>query len=559
MANTVLRHLSGKMPPRRGACRGGGRGRGAGRMQPKKQPVVQAANLTASVTQAELAAMEQRYQDMLRDALAPFHTVVRIDKFVNDFRLDLQGFVQVFRPTTHVDALCLAVDMSLHERADLSKAVGVGQPQELAAAGKTLRELPACRSCGRSHGGHCLVGSGVCYKCKRLGHITDFCPKKLLGTTSNQISTFQQERMFAITHLEAEQAVVTMDIKELEVSLSSESVVREYLDVFFDELLGLPPPKEIDFTIEFELDTVPMSRASYRMASAELKELKKKDRLMRLCVGYRELNKVIVKNHYPLPRIDDLFNQLQGATIFSKIELRLDYHQLRIRDNDIPRTTFRSRYGHYEFIVMSFGLTNAHATEAEREEDLHEVLETLRANKLYVKFSKLPYGSGSFVIYSDASKKGLGCVLMQQGKVVAYASRQLKSHEQNYLTHDLEFTVVVFALKLWRHYLYVEKCCLEEAGQDEEFSISPDGGFMFERRLCVPVDKLKPFRTLEVVCVYHTSAIAFTFPRSSVCWGEVGEQRMLGPKLVQTTNAAIQKIRACMLTVQSRQKSYADE
>ncbi|KAL4023300.1 hypothetical protein IC575_017052 [Cucumis melo] len=142
---------------------------------------------------------------------------------------------------------------------------------------------------------------------------------------------------------------------------------------------------------------------------------------MRLCIDYRELNKVTVKNRYPLPRIDDLFDQLQGATVFSKIDLRSGYHQLRIRDGDIPKTAFRSRYGHYEFVVMSFGLTNAPAvfmdlmnrvfkdfldsfvivfiddiliyskTEAEHEEHLHQVLETLRANKLYAKFSKCEF------------------------------------------------------------------------------------------------------------------------------------------------------------------------
>ncbi|KAL0545018.1 hypothetical protein IC582_020152 [Cucumis melo] len=195
-----------------------------------------------------------------------------------------------------------------------------------------------------------------------------------------------------------------VDTREQEVSLSSKPVVREYPDVFPDELSELPPPKEIDFDIELEPGTAPISRAPYRMAPAELKELK-----------------VTVKNCYPLPRIDDLFDQLQGATVFSKIDLRSGYHQLRIRDSDIPKTAFRSRYGHYEFIVMSFGLTNAPVvfmdlmnrvfkdfldsfvivfiddiliyskTEAEHKEHLHQVLETLRANKLYAKFSKCEF------------------------------------------------------------------------------------------------------------------------------------------------------------------------
>ncbi|KAL0561656.1 hypothetical protein IC582_002096 [Cucumis melo] len=142
---------------------------------------------------------------------------------------------------------------------------------------------------------------------------------------------------------------------------------------------------------------------------------------MCLCINYRELNKVTVKNKYPLPRIDDLFDQLQGAIVFSKIDLQSGYHQLRIKDSDILKTNFRSRYGHYEFIVMSFGLTNAPAVfmdlmnrvfwgfldtfvivfiddiliyskiEPEHEEHLRMVLETLRAYKLYSKFSKCEF------------------------------------------------------------------------------------------------------------------------------------------------------------------------
>ncbi|KAL0533560.1 hypothetical protein IC582_027595 [Cucumis melo] len=719
----------------------------------------------------------------------------RADKFVRGLRLDIQGLVRAFRPATHADALRLAADLSLQERANSSKTAGRGstsgqkrkaeqQPvpvpqrnfrpggefrsfqQKPFEAGEAARGKPLCTICGKHHLGRCLFRTRTCFKCRQEGHTADRCPLRLTGIAQNQgAGAPHQGRVFATNRTETEKAgtVVTgtlpvlghyalvlfdsgsshsfissafvsharleveplhhvlsvstpsgecmwskekvkacqieisghvievtlivldmldfdvilgmdwlaanhasidcsrkevtfnppslasfkfkgggskslpqiisairaskllsqgtwgilasvVDTREADVSLSSEPVVRDYPDVFPEELPGLPPHREVEFTIELEPGTVPISRAPYRMAPAELKELKvqlqelldkgfirpsvspwgapvlfvkKKDGSMRLCIDYRELNKVTVKNRYPLPRIDDLFDQLQGATVFSKIDLRSGYHQLRIKDEDVPKTAFRSRYGHYEFIVMSFGLTNAPAvfmdlmnrvfrefldtfvivfiddiliyskTEAEHEEHLRMVLQTLRDNKLYAKFSKcefwlkqvsflghvvskdgvsvdpakieavtgwtrpstvsevrsflglagyyrrfvenfsriatpltqltrkgapfvwskacedsfqtlkqklvtapvltVPDGSGSFVIYSDASKKGLGCVLMQQGKVVAYASRQLKSHEQNYPTHDLELAAVVFALKIWRHYLYGEK------------------------------------------------------------------------------------------------------
>ncbi|KAG8485789.1 hypothetical protein CXB51_019139 [Gossypium anomalum] len=249
---------------------------------------------------------------------------------------------------------------------------------------------------------------------------------------------------------------------------------------------------------------------------------------MRLCIDYRQLNKVTIKNKYPLPRIDDLFDQLKGATVFSKIDLRSGYYQLRVKESDVPKTAFRTRYGHYEFLVMPFGLTNAPAIfmdlmnrifrpyldkfmvvfiddiliysrdESEHAEHLRTILQILREKKLFAKFSKSEFwlrevrflghivsGDGirvdpskisaivdwrppknvsepepgkEFVIYSDASLTGLGCVLMQEGKVVAYALRQLKPHEKNYPTHDLELAAIVFALKIWRNYLYGEKC-----------------------------------------------------------------------------------------------------
>ena len=151
---------------------------------------------------------------------------------------------------------------------------------------------------------------------------------------------------------------------------------------------GLPPEREVKFGIDVIPDTQPISIPLYRMAPAELRELKEqlkdllekgfiwpsmspwgtpmlfvriKDGTLRMCIDYRQLNKVTVKNKYPLPRIDDLFDQLQGAKCFSKIDLRSGYHQVRVREKDIPKTAFRTRYGHYEFLVMSFGLTNAPA------------------------------------------------------------------------------------------------------------------------------------------------------------------------------------------------------
>ncbi|GKB59496.1 putative reverse transcriptase domain-containing protein, partial [Tanacetum coccineum] len=277
-----------------------------------------------------------------------------------------------------------------------------------------------------------------------------------------------------------------------------------------------------------------------------------------MCINYRELNKLIVKNRYPLSRIDDLFDQLQGSRVYSKIDLRSGYHQLRVREEEIPKTAFRTRYGHYEFQVMPFGLTNAPTifmdlmnrvckpyldkfvivfiddiliyskSEEEHAELLKLILELLKKEELYAKFSKcdfwllkvqflghvidslagyyrrfiegfskiakpmtkltqknvkldwsekaeaafqllkqklcsapilaLPEGSENFVVYCDASRKGLGAVLMQIEKVIAYASRQLKVHEKNYTTHDLKLGAVVFALKMWRHCLYGTKC-----------------------------------------------------------------------------------------------------
>ena len=179
-----------------------------------------------------------------------------------------------------------------------------------------------------------------------------------------------------------------IEVRDSGSRLEDIPVVREFPDIFLEDLLGIPQDREIDFHIKLALGTEPISKAPYRMAPLELKELKvhmeelvskdfvrpsaspwgapvlfvkKKDGSSRLCIDYRELNKVTIRNQYPLPHIDDLFYQLQGARVFSKIDLRLGYHQLKIWSEDVPKIAFRTRYRHYEFLVMPFGLTNAPA------------------------------------------------------------------------------------------------------------------------------------------------------------------------------------------------------
>ncbi|WVZ92491.1 hypothetical protein U9M48_038551 [Paspalum notatum var. saurae] len=225
-------------------------------------------------------------------------------------------------------------------------------------------------------------------------------------------------------------------------------ITREYPDVFPDELPGMPPDRDIEFIIDLYPGTPPIAKRPYRMSSKELVELKeqlrdlqekgfvrpssspwgapvlfvsKKDGSMRMCIDYRSLNEMTIKNKYPLPRIDDLFDQLKGAKYFSKIDLRSGYHQLKIREEDIHKTAFVTRYGQYEFTVMPFGLTNAPAyfmnlmnkifmdgldkhvivfiddilvyskTIEEHEEHLRKVLEKLRSHQLYAKFSKCEF------------------------------------------------------------------------------------------------------------------------------------------------------------------------
>nr|GEX68549.1 retrotransposon protein, putative, Ty3-gypsy subclass [Tanacetum cinerariifolium] len=307
--------------------------------------------------------------------------------------------------------------------------------------------------------------------------------------------------------------------KSKEKRLEDVLTVQDFLEVFPEDLPGLSPTRQVKFQIDLVPGDAPVARAPYRLAPSKLQELstqlqelsgkgfirpsssnlgapvlfvKKEDGSFRMCIDYRELKKLTVKNRYPLPRIDDLFDQLQGSRVYSKIDMRSGYHQLRVREEDIPKTAFRTRYGHYKFQVMSFGLTNVLAVfmdlmnrvckpyldkfvivfiddiliyskrEEEHSEHLKLILELLKKEELYAKFSKcdfwlsrltqknvkfdwsekaedafqllkqklcsapilaLPEGSKNFVVYRDASRKGLGAVLMQKENATAYATK----------------------------------------------------------------------------------------------------------------------------------------
>ncbi|GJY34112.1 putative reverse transcriptase domain-containing protein [Tanacetum coccineum] len=475
--------------------------------------------------------------------------------------------------------------------------------------------FPLCTKCNYHHKGPCAPrttqNAVTCYECGVQGHCKKDCPKLKNGNRGNQrgngnapakyhalidcaekivripwgnetlivhgdgsnqgngtrlniISCTKTHKYLLKGHNVFLAHVTTKETEDKsgEKRLEDVPIVRDFPEVFPEDLSGLPPTRQVEFQIDLMPGAAPVARAPYRLAPSEMKELseqlqelsdkgfirpssspwgapvlfvKKKDGSFRMCIDYRELNKLTMKNH-----------------------LRSGYHQLRVREEDIPKTAFRTRYGHYEFQVMPFGLTNAPAVfmdlmnrvckpyldkfvivfiddiliysknKKEHKERLKAILELLKKEELYAKFIKcefwipkvqflghvidsqgihvdpakiesikdwaspktpmeirqflglgdkqeadfqtlkhklcstpilaLPQGAKNFIVYCDASHKGLGAVLMQNEKVIAYASRQLKIHEKNYTTHDLELGAVVFALKIWRHYLYGTKC-----------------------------------------------------------------------------------------------------
>ncbi|GJS38620.1 putative reverse transcriptase domain-containing protein [Tanacetum coccineum] len=548
---------------------------------------------------------------------------VKVEQYIHGLSKNIRGDVTSSRPTSIDEAVRMAYQLMGQIIQDKTDEVSEGEKRKgegdrggrvcpRCKNKKHARDCWKCGKCGKL--GHKTAACWsldrkdvTCFNCNEKGHRKRDCPKlkkngqggnnrgavyKLGAVDAQQdpkvvTGTFLLNNRYATALFDsgADKSFVStnfstlIDIKPVELDtcyeveladgkvekrLEDVPVIRDFPEVFPEELPRLPPPRQVEFRIDLIPGVAPVARAPYRLAPSEMKDLSKQ--LQEL--SEKELNKLTIKNRYPLPRIDDLFDQLQGSSIYSKIDLRSGYHQLRIHEEDIPITAFRTRYGNYEFQVMPFGLTNAPAVfmdlmnrvckpyldkfvivfiddiliysknKEEHGEHLKTILNFLRSEKLYAKFSKcdfwldsvqflghvidssgvhvdpakieaiknwaapttptkvrqflglagyyrrfikefsliskpltkltqknkpyvwgddeeeafqtlklklcsapilsLPEGSEDFVVYCDASLKGFGAVLMQRRE-----------------------KAVVFALRLWRHYLYGTKYTIE--------------------------------------------------------------------------------------------------
>nr|GEV22084.1 putative reverse transcriptase domain-containing protein [Tanacetum cinerariifolium] len=413
-----------------------------------------------------------------------------------------------------------------------------------------------------------------------------------------------------------------------EKRLEDVPIVRDFPEVFLEDLPGILPTRQVEFQIDLVLGATPVARAPYRLAPSEMKELadqlqelsdkgfirpsfshwgapvlfvKKKSESFQMCIDYRELNKLTVKNRYPLPRIDDLFDQLQGSSVYSKIDLRSGYHQLRFREEDIPKTAFRTRYGHYEFQVMPFGLTNAPAVfmdlmnrvckpyldkfliifiddiliysknKEDHEEHLKLILELLKKEELYAKFSKcgfwipkvqfLRHMIDSKGIHGEKEEAEFQLIkksyvaypfwpcLKDQNTSLFIVMLRIKTITSSSLTHDYGFE------------------SSQENPRSSDEALKPENLSVEDVRQNDPMEKLMRLYLKEVVTQHgvpvsiisdHDGRLMSLFWKALNEALEVGDAQLTGPEIVHETTEKIVQIKSRIQAACGRQKSYAD-